>query len=111
MITPIRVRPAAIADVDDIAMYIGANSVERALRFLDAIDETYRRIGDHPRSGAICDLHDARFAELRRVPVVGHPNHLVFYIVRNRTIDVLRVLHGARDSQTLFLEETPEAER
>jgi toxin ParE1/3/4 len=43
------------------------------------------------------ELHDTR-----RVPVVGFSKHLVFYKSHESEILVLRVIHGARDLESLF---------
>lgn len=38
----------------------------------------------------------------RRVAVTGFPKHLVFYQSRGDEIVVLRIVHGARDLESLF---------
>jgi hypothetical protein len=38
----------------------------------------------------------------RRVPVAGFPKHLVFYQSYPDEIVVLRIVHGARDLESLF---------
>jgi toxin ParE1/3/4 len=38
-----------------------------------------------------------RLASLRVWPIVGFPNHLIFYRPIDGGIEVIRVLHGARD--------------
>jgi plasmid stabilization system protein ParE len=42
---------------------------------------------------------------MRRVPVSGFTAYLLFYMARADGIDVVRVLHGARDIEHLFAEE------
>jgi hypothetical protein len=39
---------------------------------------------------------------LRRAPVKGFMNYLLFYIPRSGGIDVVRVLHAARDIESIF---------
>jgi toxin ParE1/3/4 len=39
---------------------------------------------------------------VRRLPVKGFENYLIFYVPRSGGIDVIRVLHGARDIDNLF---------
>ncbi len=36
------------------------------------------------------------------MPISRFPKHLVFYRVENREILILRVVHGARDLESLF---------
>jgi toxin ParE1/3/4 len=40
----------------------------------------------------------------RRMPVAGFAKHLIFYQSSERKILVLRVVHGARDLESLFSE-------
>ena len=37
-----------------------------------------------------------------RVPVTGFPRHLIFYRLQDEQLLVLRVVHGARELETLF---------
>jgi toxin ParE1/3/4 len=79
--------------------------VELAERYFIAVDETCFHLVKHPYSGMLYDSGIARLAGLRRVPVKGFENYLVFYLPRRQGIDVIRVLHGARDIDNLFGEE------
>ncbi len=47
---------------------------------------------------------EAVTATLRRMPVAGFAKHLIFYQSSERKILVLRVVHGARDLESLFSE-------
>jgi toxin ParE1/3/4 len=95
MTKPVRVRPLADSEVDEHADYIARGSLAAALRFLDAVQEAYDRIGDHPAIGS------GRYAYLleglRMWAVPGFGNYPVFYLERPDHVDVLRVLHAARD--------------
>ena len=44
------------------------------------------------------------FRGTRRMPVAGFAKHLIFYQSSERKILVLRVVHGARDLESLFSE-------
>jgi toxin ParE1/3/4 len=43
-----------------------------------------------------------RLAELRFFPVTGFPNHLLFYRPLENGLELVRVLHGARDIASLL---------
>ncbi|MEX1025024.1 MAG: type II toxin-antitoxin system RelE/ParE family toxin [Planctomycetota bacterium] len=49
-------------------------------------------------------LNRAALAGLRSFPVKGFDKHLIFYRSTEHGIEVLRVLHGARDLGTIFEE-------
>lgn len=98
-------RPRARLDLLEQFVYFGEqNSVELAERYLAAIDITCRLLADHPKSGAGYDSRIVRLKGLRRFPVKGFEDYLVFYLPVSAHIDVIRVFHGARDIDNVFLE-------
>jgi toxin ParE1/3/4 len=58
--------------------------------------ERARRIGEFPHAGP----PRPQWGEGIRIAV--HGNYLIIYRVRDETVQVLRVLHGARDLDALF---------
>lgn len=82
----------AQADLDDIRDYsVEQFGVERAILYLDAIEQALRRLLDHPRIGAQRpELGDA---------VLSYPvgEHRIFYEARPGHVHVIRVLHKAMD--------------
>ena len=79
--------------------------VELAERYFAAIDKTCLQLVRHPRSGTVYDSGIARLDGLRRFPVSGFDNYIIFYLPRENGLDVIRVLHGARDIDSLFAEQ------
>jgi len=94
---PVRVRPRADAEIDALADYIAQDNPPAALRFLDAVQKTFDLIGEQPGIGSRRYAHLPLLGEVRVWPVADFEKHLVFYIERPGYIDVLRILHGARD--------------
>lgn len=93
----LRIRPAADADVDGIAAYIARDNLDAALRFYDAVDSTFRELQDHPNRWPRYHVGHSRLPVLRKRSVKGFTNYLVFYQVVDKHVEVIRVLHGARD--------------
>jgi toxin ParE1/3/4 len=93
----VRIVPAADVEVDELALFIAEDDLEAALRFYDAVESTYRRIADNPTQYQVYPLADPRLAGVRRAIVEGFPNHLIFYRVDGDMVEIIRVLHGARD--------------
>ena len=91
------IRPQARSDVVELATYIGIDSVLAANRFLDAAEKTFELFAQSPQIGAVYPTKNERLHGLRVVRVQGFPNHLAFYLERNYGIEIVRVLHGARD--------------
>jgi toxin ParE1/3/4 len=58
-----------------------------------------------PGLGSRYESDDARLAGVRVASVRGFRNHLVFYREFDKGIEVLHVLHGARDIDSAFSDE------
>ena len=88
--------PAAIADVDDIWFYIAQENAAAAQRMIERIADATTRLPDFPASGSPRpDIH--RVA--RSIPV---GQYIVYYRIGAETIDVVRVIHAARDAGTVI---------
>ena len=93
------IRPQALTDLDDIFDYIAEDSLDRAIGF---IRKLYGQMGKVAASPGIGRRRDALLLGLRSVP---YGNYLIFYILLDDGIDVVRVLNGARDLEALFQDE------
>ncbi len=93
----LRIYPAADADVDDAALFIAQDNLNAALRFYDAVEMTYSQIRSHPLRWPRYELDHPRLATLRKCSVPGFRKYFIFYLTHDDIIDVIRVLHGARD--------------
>lgn len=100
----LRILRAADRDIDEIAAYIAQDNIDAALRFLDAIDDALQSIRLHPKRYPLVEIDDDRLRGIRRRGVDGFARFLVFYALHGRTIDVIRVLHGARDIPSVLSE-------
>lgn len=89
-------RPLARADLGDIWDFIAEDSPERADAFLYQLDETMRVLSENPLMGR---LRDELLPGLRSFAV---GSFVIFYRPDARGIDVVRVLHGARDIPSIF---------
>ena len=94
---------AAAADILEQADWYAEQSDEMlAQRWDSAVTSTVLRIAEFPKSGALCHFSSAELQEIRRVPVDEFPKHLIFYRVERKSVVVLRVIHGARDLDSLL---------
>ena len=67
------------------------------MRFLAATDETFQQLLDSPHLGSTTSYHAAETLGLRVWRVRGFPKYLIFYRSDLNGIEVVRVLHSARD--------------
>lgn len=72
------------------------------MRFLDAAGATFRELARKPDLGALGEFRSPYLAGIRRWRVKGFKNYLIFYRQREDGIEVIRVLHGARDIEAIF---------
>jgi toxin ParE1/3/4 len=93
----LRILPAADADVDEAGAFIAQDNLDAALRFYDAVEKTYREIREHPKRWARYELNHPRLQELRKRSVIGFNKYLIFYRIDADMVEIIRVLHGARD--------------
>ena len=93
----------AIADILEQADWYEVQSDHKlANRWEKAVTSTLLRIAKIPHAGSPCRLQADELRGTRRVPISGFPNHLIFYQFQHGEILVLRVVHGARDLESLF---------
>lgn len=101
----IAVRPAATADLDEQVDYYTLNEgSELAERFVAATRDSLRRLLEMPEIGRRCE--HVPIEGVCRWPVKGFEKHLIFYRPTDSGIEVVRVLHGARDIDTVFLDDS-----
>ena len=88
---------AAVTDLESIADWIAADSPARALAFVDLLRERCLQLGEMPFAFPVVP----RFEKwnVRRRPV---GDYLVFYRVTASRVEVLHVLHGARDYEPIL---------
>jgi toxin ParE1/3/4 len=98
----LRVLPAADRDIDESAAFIARDNLEAALRFYDRVDDTLRRLRQHPLRHAPYGFSHPDLMTVRKCTVIGFAKHLVFYRVTGDLIEVIRVLHGARDIRNVL---------
>ncbi len=94
---PYQLAPAAIGDLDEIDQAIAADSVDAADRVLAEIRDAMIELARHPHLGhPRPDLTPlpVRFWRVR--------SYLVVYRPETTPLQVIRVLHGARDLRHLL---------
>ena len=89
-------RPLAEADILEIWDYIADDSLAAADRWVDRVDEQFRMLAAQPMMGR------AREELAPGVRSFPFGRYVVFYMPLNDGIDVVRVLHGARDIDAVF---------
>lgn len=92
------IQPRAERDIEERADYLRRNAdLATGARFQAAALNDILGLLEAPLKGSPRRFRHARLAELRQWPVSGFERVLIFYRWTDYGIEVLRVLHGARD--------------
>jgi toxin ParE1/3/4 len=94
-----------VVDLIEIAAFISHDDLSIADRFLAAAETCFRQLADAPELGALDEFDSPYLRGIRRWRVKHFEKYLVFYRVTEERIDVIRVLHGSRDIDSLFNEQ------
>ena len=95
----VRYLPTAELDLLDILDYIRRENPDAAKRFVDRVDQAVGRLACFPKAGR--RPRDARLRRLGyRTLIVD--DYLAFYVIAGRTVQVRRVIHGARRYEFLL---------
>lgn len=89
-------RPIVIDDLAEIWSYISIESENRADALIDTFDWKFREIAENPVAGK---NRDELYKGLMSLPV---GRHVVFYFIIPEGIELIRVLHPARDTAFQF---------
>ena len=76
--------------------------LETAQRFLDATQNTFEALARMPKVGALCTFRSPALRHIRRWPVKDFENWLIFYLPRRNGVEIVHLIHGARDIESLF---------
>lgn len=98
-------REDALDGLINLAYYIAQDKIEAAYRFLDAAEEAFRALERMPLTGTKREFKNPALKGIRMWRVKGFPKHLTFYREFKDGVEIIRVLHSARDIEALFSED------
>ena len=98
-------RPQAAADLIDIASYIAEDNPDAAERFLDAAEAAFDLLASMPSMGRAVTFQSPATQGIRVWRIQGFERYLIFYRAVEGGIEIVRVLHGARDIEGLFADD------
>lgn len=90
------VRPLARIDIGGIWEYIAENSEAQADIFVDRLAAKFKLLAGRPELGR---MRDELMLQLRSFPF---ERYVIYYRTTSVGIEVIRVLHGARDVEAQF---------
>ena len=88
------ISPVARDDLKQIFLYGGTHwGVSRTTRYLETLKNELWNLTDHPKMGI---NRDDLFPAMRSLSV---ESHVIFYRLKSRQIEIVRVLHGRQNPQ------------
>ena len=77
---------------------------KRQKRFVDAVEKACAFLAEFPDSGEIVRTRHRRLRGLRAWPVQGFRNYLILFLPKDRVVEILAVIHGARNLRYVLRE-------
>jgi plasmid stabilization system protein ParE len=90
----LRYLPVAVDDLISIFDWIASGSPVNAAAFIDKLDQRIGNLETHPFLGRIPNDDKLKSSGYH---VLVIESYLVFYIVRGKTVEIHRVVHGSRN--------------
>jgi toxin ParE1/3/4 len=91
-----RIRPLAAKDLEQAVQFLDARSSTASDQLLEAFFQASNLLAEMPRLGPV-RRRRGRLKGLRSWPLTKSGPYVIFYIPIQNGIEVVRVLHGARD--------------
>ena len=90
-------------DLHSLVAYIDQFNPSAAERFLSALFPALDELAEMPGKGSPKYFRDKRLEGIRSWSISGFRNFLILYRPMPDGIDVVAIVHGARDIRALFL--------
>lgn len=104
----LRVSRKAVREAAHITADLGALDPLVARRFLDRLEEAWRLLRQFPEIGRLRRFRDPRLAGVRSWQLRRFRNYLVFYRVNAGAVEIVGIIHAARDLARALKEEVQE---
>lgn len=95
----VRLLVAAENDLSEIVSYIAEDDRAAGIAILERFESSFESLCSNPRLGRV-PKEDSIAAYGYRYLVVS--NYLIFYVIREHTVVIHRIIHGARNYLDLF---------
>jgi len=104
----LRYLPVAVDDLISIFDWIASDSPSNAAAFVDKLDQRLGNLETHPFLGRIPKDDKLKISGYR---VLVIESYLVFYIIRGKTVEIHRVVHGSRNLEIAAFDQAIAAEQ
>lgn len=91
-----RIRPLAARDLEQAVQFLDTRSTAASDRFLEDFFHATTLLAQRPRLGPV-RRRRGRLKGLRSWPLTNSGPYIIFYLPIENGVDVVRILHGARN--------------
>jgi len=91
-------------DVVEIYTRIARDNPGVAERFVAAFESQTKFLARNPGAGGMIEPEPARYPRARSWPLTGYRNYLLIFRPVDAGVEVVRVMHGARDIHAALAE-------
>ena len=95
-------KPQADRDINNQFEYIAKDNLEAAIRFYEAAFRAFDVLLTNPHIGPARDFKDPRLTDIRIWLIKSFDKYLIFYRATDGLVEILRVLHAARDIDSIL---------
>ncbi len=90
-------RPIVNQDISSAMDYLASDNVDVALRFYESCQRTFEHLCRTPTLGGPGEFANPRLKGINRWKVNGFENYQIYYMIHPQAVEILRVIHAARD--------------
>lgn len=101
----ITLTPEAAEDLEDIISYVSDRNESAAVMLFETFQAAFRRLSEFPELGVRRERLLEGGGALRMWPLPAFPHYTVYYCPTEAGVEIVRVLHSARDIPRLFDDE------
>ncbi|HEV8061904.1 MAG TPA: type II toxin-antitoxin system RelE/ParE family toxin [Gemmataceae bacterium] len=91
--------------IEIVRYYAREAGLKTARRFLTQAETTFQKLAEMPGRGVAYEAESPVFAGIFFSPIIGFKSYLAFYRSCIDGIEIIRVLHGARDIGNILADE------
>jgi toxin ParE1/3/4 len=95
-------RPQALSDIAEIVDYIATENLGAADRFLATAYQAFGELARRPLIGSARRFRRESLRNIRLWRLPYFEKYLVIYMPTEKGVEIIRVLHGARDIERLL---------
>ncbi len=75
------------------------------MTFLTAAEQTFKQLANKPGIGKLSQFSNPNLVDVRQQAIKGFRKYLIFYRPTTSGVEILRVIHGARDIEAILDED------